>query len=213
MAELIYNDGTLKLVGEGHVRIAPTLLTAPFLEVLIEASPESDFYLPDLFDILADDTVVDLRRAFQTVATTSVLERFKQHTQRFASMQPKRAWVIQDLVPVWRTRLGLSLIDEIIRVRDGSAYVVLAGSGDILSEHDLYRRTLKTIAEHLDSYALDAVTIAKYTKLTLLAPIAERTICVSGEHGIATVKAWGPANLDCSQWELPAGLTFISLES
>lgn len=213
MAEIKFNDGSLKLVGEGHAHIAADLMTPAFLKVLISAPPESDFYLPDLFDILDKQTIDDLRKAFQTIADPETFKLYQEYLGRFAAMQVGRVWTLEDLVPVWRTKLGLALIDEIIRVKDGRAFVIITGSKELLSEHDLYRRTLKTVSEHLDSFAMDAATIAKYTKLTLAAPIVERTICVSGPAGIATIRAWGPGNLDCSQWTLPAGLTFISLES
>lgn len=213
MAKIEFNNGTFKLIGEGHVEIPKELMTPEFLVALIRETPDSTFFLPDFIDIMSKATIDDLRDAFKTVADPFTFKRYQEYLGQFASMQVGRAWTLHDLVPVWRTKLELHLINEIIRVKDGRAFVILTGSNELISEHDLYRRTLKTISEHLDAWAMDAHTVARYTKATLQSPIVQRKICASTPQGIVTMPAWGPECLEVAQWELPAGVTFISLEA
>ena len=211
MAEISYN-GSFKLSGSGHA-VFTSELNSELLTALVQEPADSDFFLPDLVDILDADAFNKLRDAFKTNATVETYKAYQEMLGKFASLQESRVWVLADLIPVWRTRIEGALIDEIIRVKDGRAFVILTGSKELLSEQDLYRRTLKTIGDHLDSTAQDYVTIAKYTKATLQSPIVERRICVSTATGVANIAAWGPECLDCSQWELPAGYTFLTMEA
>jgi len=213
MTDLHFDGVKFDLRGSGHVSLRQQPITPGLLVALLDEPVDSTFFLPDLMDMLEEEARHQLRVAFEAAEDPEVAARYKSLAQRFVGMQPKQTWDITELHPVWRTKLEGALIDEIIRVKDGRAFVVIAGSKEIISEHDLYRRTLKTIGDHLDSIAADAATIAKYTKATLQSPIVERKICVQTAAGISTISAWGPACLDASQWELPAGVHFLTLDT
>jgi hypothetical protein len=213
MTELSFVDNTFKLVGDGPVRIPGGLLTPIVLGALIAEPADSDFFVPCLCDLLDAASLGALRTAFQNVADPEIAQRYKSMELHFGGLQPSRKWSLADLVVVWRTKLGFPMIEEILRTKDHRTFIIQAGSNDILSEQELYMSTLKTVEEHLDGHVADTATVVKYTKAIIKAPVVERRICVSTPEGVATVSAWGPACLDCSQWELPVGHSYISQES
>ena len=216
MAELIFDssDSTFKINGSGHVSFNNTYLNdLKFLDALVAQPEDSDIFLPDLFDMLTPAASAALRHAFETQAEPGTQQMFRSLMGQFVGLQLGKRWDLTKMYVVWRTKIEGPLIDEILRIDDGRAFVILSGSKDLLSEHDLYRRTLKTISDHLDSFAADAATIARYTKAILLAPVVRRKVCASSATGIATLEVAGPECLDASQWEMPVGFTFVSKDT
>lgn len=216
MAELLFNqsDSVFKITGTGFVHVDRKLITPEFLKALVEQPLDSDFFLPDLCDILDHDSAAAIRDAFKAIADPLTMKKYQGLKDRFVGLQVGQTWDLDALQIVWRTKVETIMIDEIIRVKDGRAFVILTGSKDPISEEDLYRRTLKDIGGHLDSVAQDAATIAKYTKITLQAPIIEKKVCVhDSNNAVATISAWGPACLDPSQWVMPKGFTFLTTET
>ena len=215
MAELLFElSNGFKIQGTGHVKVAARQINPDFLRALVDQSEASDFYLPDLFDILDPVSAAAIRTAFDTMADPVTAKKYQGFLGRFVGMQVGQAWDLNKLGIVWRTKVATTLIDEIIRVRDGRAFVIITGTKEPISEEDLYRRTLKDIGGHLDSIAADAATIARYTKITLRAPITGKKVCVSDVAGsISTIEAWGPSCLDPSQWVMPNGFTFVAVET
>lgn len=213
MADLQLIDNVFKLTGSGHVVIQRHQLTPAFMAALLAEPDTSPFFLPDLFDILEAETANDLRDALKRDADPATFKAYQSLLDRFSGLQLGHGWDLAKLEVVWRYKVEAGMIEEVFRVRSGNAYVILAGTKEVLSEFDLHRRTLKNIGEHLDSAARDAATIAKYTKLILAAPIVERRICASTPGGVATISVFGPSCLEPSQWVLPADITFINTES